>query len=92
MQVFFHDQRGVTELACDQAPSEVGKKIGERSEWESERRDSASDASGPLTARSARHRLHSATLGYLALNPTGSLFAGYNRAYFLSNSCLKPDD
>ena len=35
-------------LACEQAPSEVGKKFGERSEWESERRDSASEASGTL--------------------------------------------
>ena len=24
-------------LACKQAPSEIGKKFGERSEWESER-------------------------------------------------------
>ena len=54
-------------LACEQAPSEVGKIFGERSEWESERRDSASAASGthslltrPLSARLARPRLHSA--------------------------------
>ena len=35
-------------LACEQAPSEVRKIFGERSEWESERRDSASEASGTL--------------------------------------------
>ena len=33
-------------VACEQAPSEVGKKIRRVSEWESERRDSASEASG----------------------------------------------
>ena len=33
-------------IACEQAPSEVGKKFGIRSEWESEHRDSASETSG----------------------------------------------
>ena len=53
-----------TSLACEQAPSEVGKKFGERSEWDrvrakkirrskrvgvrASRRDSASEASGAL--------------------------------------------
>ena len=50
-------------LVCEQASSEVGKKFGERSEWESERRDSASEAHALLTrllsARPARPRLHS---------------------------------
>ena len=32
-------------LACEQAPSEVGKQFGERSEFELELRDSASEAS-----------------------------------------------
>ena len=54
-------------IACEQAPSEVEKKFGERSEWKSERRDSALGSSrSPLT-----------TLGYLALNLIGSLFAVY---------------
>ena len=33
-------------VARGQVPSEVGKKFGEQSEWESERRDSTSEASG----------------------------------------------
>ena len=33
-------------LACEQAPSKGGKKIRRASKWESERRDSASEASG----------------------------------------------
>ena len=59
-------------VACGQAPSEVGKKFGERSEWVSERLDSTSETSGtrgsspahslltrPLSARPARPRLDS---------------------------------
>ena len=80
-------------VACEQAPGEVGKKFSEREKKIRGRkkkfgeRDSASEASA-LSARPARPRLHSAISpstqpgpitgpGYLALNPAGSLFAGY---------------
>ena len=57
-------QQTIVVLACEQAPSEVRKKFGERSEWESERRDSASEVSGSqsITACPTRPRLHSAIL------------------------------
>ena len=56
-------------LACEQAPSEVGKKFGEQSQWESERRDSAREASGTRTPSSPdRSRLIPLALDHTQLS------------------------
>ena len=51
-------------IACEQAPSKVGK-------------NSASKADSLQTALGSSVALDYCTLGYLTLNPTGTLFADY---------------
>ena len=71
-------------LACEKAPSEVGKK-NSASEWKSEHRDSASEASRRRTPSSPdRPRLVPLALCYTWLsrpepNRTGSLLAGFRK-------------
>ena len=55
-------------MTCEQAPSEVGKKFGERSEWESARRDSPSKASAVTQSSPDRSRLVPLALDYTRLS------------------------